>query len=138
MGIYHIFIGLVIFDILTGIVKGFVNKEANSTKGLIGVIKHMLVVLLVLTVAPYLVLLGLQPVSFSFICFFFFVFNHRHRIGGQLSFHTIAPQEAWFKTAEQHFQSRSLALHHKAHAHFRHFAFKHAFPASVAEQAQIP
>lgn len=70
VGIYHIFIGLVIFDIITGIVKGFANKEANSTKGLLGVVKHMLVVVLVLTVAPYLVLLGLQPVAISFIGFF--------------------------------------------------------------------
>lgn len=70
VGIYHIFIGLVIFDIITGIVKGFVNKEANSTKGLFGIIKHLLVVVLVLTTAPYLVLLGLQPVAVSFIGFF--------------------------------------------------------------------
>lgn len=70
VGIYHIFLGLVIFDIVTGIVKGFVNKEANSTKGLLGVIKHMLVVVLVLTVVPYLVMLGLQPVAISFIGFF--------------------------------------------------------------------
>lgn len=69
-GIYHIFLYLVIFDIITGIVKGFANKEANSTKGLLGVIKHLLVVVLVLTVALYLVLLGLQPMAISFIGFF--------------------------------------------------------------------
>lgn len=68
--IYHIFMGLVFFDILTGIVKGFTNKEANSTKGLLGVVKHLLVLILVLTVTPYLVMLGVSPMAFSFIGFF--------------------------------------------------------------------
>ena len=68
--IYHIFIGLVIADIVTGTVKGFVNKQANSTKGLLGVLKHLLVVILVLTVTPYLVMLKQVLIADSFIIFF--------------------------------------------------------------------
>ena len=68
--IYHIFIGLVIADVVTGTIKGFVNKQANSTKGLLGVVKHLLVLILVLTVTPYLVMLGVSPMAFSFIGFF--------------------------------------------------------------------
>ena len=68
--IYHIFIGLVIADIVTGTVKGFVNKQANSTKGLLGILKHLMVVILVLTVTPYLVMLKQVLIADSFIIFF--------------------------------------------------------------------
>ena len=67
---YHVFIGLVIADIVTGTIKGFVNKKANSTKGLIGVLKHLMVVVLVLTVTPYLVMLKQDLIADSFIIFF--------------------------------------------------------------------
>jgi len=68
--IYHIFIGLVIADVVTGTVKGFINKQANSTKGLLGVLKHLMVVILVLTVTPYLVMLNQVLIADSFIIFF--------------------------------------------------------------------
>lgn len=68
--IYWIFIVLVMLDIVTGTLKGVVNKEANSTKGLFGLIKHLLVVVLVLIVTPFLMYLGLNTVAQSFIVFF--------------------------------------------------------------------
>ena len=68
--IYHIFIGLVIADVVTGTIKGFVNKQANSTKGLLGILKHLMVVILVLTVTPYLVMLKQDLIADSFIIFF--------------------------------------------------------------------
>lgn len=68
--IYHIFIWLVIADIITGTIKGFVNKQANSTKGLLGIIKHLMVMILVLTVTPYLVMLKQVLIADSFIIFF--------------------------------------------------------------------
>lgn len=67
---YQIFIASVLIDVISGFAKSFINKEANSTKGLLGVIKHLLVVLLVLTVAPYLTLIGAQWVSQWFLTFF--------------------------------------------------------------------
>lgn len=66
----HIFTIFVIFDVVTGLAKGFSNKKANSTKGLHGIIKHFLVVLLVYTVYPYLVILGAKPVAVSFVISF--------------------------------------------------------------------
>ena len=68
--IYHIFIGLVIADIITGTIKGFVNKQANSTKGLMGILKHLMVVILVLTVTPYLIMLKQVLIADTFIIFF--------------------------------------------------------------------
>ena len=68
--IYHIFIWLVIADIITGTIKGFVNKQANSTKGLLGILKHLMVMILVLTVTPYLVMLEQNLIADSFILFF--------------------------------------------------------------------
>lgn len=70
----HIFIWSVVFDIATGIVKGFVIKDSNSTKGLLGLIKHLLVVLLVLTAIPYLNIAGLDSFSNLFIWFFIVVY----------------------------------------------------------------
>ncbi|ALF02724.1 holin [Streptococcus phage A25] len=66
----HIFTIFVCFDIFTGLVKGITNKKANSTKGLSGIIKHFLVVLLVYTVYPYLILLGAKAVAVAFVLFF--------------------------------------------------------------------
>lgn len=66
----HIFTIFVCLDIITGLVKGITNKKANSTKGLTGIIKHFLVVLLVYIVYPYLILMGVKPLGFAFVLFF--------------------------------------------------------------------
>lgn len=66
----HIFSLLIFLDILSGLVKGFVNKKANSTKGLLGIVKHFLIVLLVYTFYPYLVLLGAKVIATAFVLFF--------------------------------------------------------------------
>lgn len=66
----QIFIFLVVLDVISGFAKGFSTKTANSTKGLTGVIKHLLVIVLVLTVYPYLTLLGANWVGTMFILFF--------------------------------------------------------------------
>ena len=66
----HVFTLFVCFDIITGFTKGITNKRANSTKGLIGIIKHFLVVPLVYTVYPYLILLGAKPLAVAFVLFF--------------------------------------------------------------------
>lgn len=66
----HMFSILIFLDILSGFAKGVVLKKANSTKGLLGIVKHFLVVLLVYTFYPYLVLLGAKPLAFAFVAFF--------------------------------------------------------------------
>ena len=66
----HVFIILVAFDILTGLVKGMKKNVTNSTKGLTGMIKHLLVVILIITAYPYLSLLGLQPYANAFVLYY--------------------------------------------------------------------
>lgn len=66
----HVFIILVAFDILTGLVKGMKKNSTNSTKGLTGMIKHLLVVILIITAYPYLSLLGLQPYANAFVLYY--------------------------------------------------------------------
>ena len=56
----QIFVWVVLFDILTGLCKGIFIKEANSTEGLLGVVKHLLVTMLILVAYPYLKILGFK------------------------------------------------------------------------------
>lgn len=66
----QILVLVVLFDILTGMVKGLKGKQGNSTKGLLGLIKHLLVVILIVTAYPYFTLLGLQPYANAFVLFY--------------------------------------------------------------------
>ncbi|MBV6373041.1 phage holin family protein [Enterococcus casseliflavus] len=54
----HIFVGAILLDIATGYAKALAGKTGNSTKGLAGVVKHVLVACLVMTVYPYMRILG--------------------------------------------------------------------------------
>lgn len=61
------FTWLVIFDIISGIVKSLRGRvtpdRTNSTKGLYGLCKHMLIMTMVLTVYPYLITLNFNSVA---------------------------------------------------------------------------
>lgn len=61
------FTWLVIFDIVSGIVKGLRGRSTpdrtNSTKGLYGLCKHMLIMTMVLTIYPYLITLNFNSVA---------------------------------------------------------------------------
>jgi toxin secretion/phage lysis holin len=48
------FIGVVIIDIITGFVKGFVTKKIDSTVGLAGLTKHLLVIFVTMIIYPFL------------------------------------------------------------------------------------
>lgn len=61
---------MVVMDFVTGYSKSFIGNVANSTKGLQGLIKHLLVVVLVLSVCPLLAVLGFRPIATSFILFY--------------------------------------------------------------------
>lgn len=65
--ILHAFVWLVIFDIISGLAKSFTNNKTHSTKGLLGVVKHLLVVCLVLIAYPYLNAMGFSVVSNLFV-----------------------------------------------------------------------
>ncbi|EAC7124462.1 holin, partial [Listeria monocytogenes] len=53
----QVFMFSVLFDIATGMAKGIAGKQGNSTKGLLGIVKHMLITILVLIAYPYMKLL---------------------------------------------------------------------------------
>lgn len=72
--LFQVTMWFIVFDIVTGLAKGFVVKESNSTKGLFGIIKHLLVVMLILTAIPYLNLAGLNTISEAFLAFFAVVY----------------------------------------------------------------
>lgn len=66
---------VVLIDIFTGITKGLRSKhisgKTNSTKGLAGLSKHLIIVIIVITAYPYLITLGFnlfaQLIVLSFI-----------------------------------------------------------------------
>ena len=58
------FTALVIIDIFSGIVKGLRSDQTvdrtNSTKGIYGLCKHLLIMVMVVTFYPYLITLGFK------------------------------------------------------------------------------
>lgn len=66
----HIFSGIIVFDIITGLAKAWVTKTVNSTIGRRGLIEHLIVLVLVVTVYPYLIFIGFEEVATAFIIFF--------------------------------------------------------------------
>lgn len=72
----HVFTIVVLFDIFTGILKGVVfKKNGSSTKGLLGMIKHLLVVLLITTAYPYLIVLHFSGMAQTFVVFYIAVYG---------------------------------------------------------------
>ena len=66
----HAFTGIIVFDIITGLAKAWVTKTVNSTIGRRGLIEHLIVLVLVVTVYPYLIFIGFEEVATAFIIFF--------------------------------------------------------------------
>lgn len=66
----HAFAGVIVLDILTGMIKAWVNKTLNSTIGRRGLIEHLAVLVLGVTVYPYLNFIGFEEVAATFIFFF--------------------------------------------------------------------
>lgn len=71
----QVFIWLVLFDVFTGISKGLLGKQGNSTKGLLGIVKHLLVVLLVVVAYPYLHIMDLTMMANAFVIFYIAVYG---------------------------------------------------------------
>ena len=71
----QVFILLVLFDVFTGISKGLAGKQGNSTKGLLGVVKHLLVVLLVIVAYPYMKVMGMSLTANTFVIFYIAVYG---------------------------------------------------------------
>lgn len=69
----EIFLWAVMFDLLTGITKSFspkAKKKADSTKGLYGLAKHLLIMMLVLTIYPILDVMGFDSISNAVVFFY--------------------------------------------------------------------
>ena len=66
----HALAGIIVFDIITGLAKAWVTKTVNSTIGRRGLIEHLIVLVLVVTVYPYLIYIGFEEVATAFIFFF--------------------------------------------------------------------
>lgn len=62
-GLVHLLIAFIMLDIFTGFVKSFKIETTNSTTGLFGVMKHLLVVVVVLIANLYLPLFGFSKVA---------------------------------------------------------------------------
>jgi len=74
-GYLQLFLWVVVGDIVTGLCKGIFVKQANSTKGLLGIVKHMLVVCLVIVAYPYLKIMNLETFATAFVWFYIAVYG---------------------------------------------------------------
>ncbi|EGO7968446.1 phage holin family protein [Enterococcus faecalis] len=74
-GFIQVFVWIVLGDIATGICKGIYREEGNSTKGLPGLIKHLLVVCLVIVTYPYLKIMGFSSIADGFVLFYIAVYG---------------------------------------------------------------
>ncbi|MDT2597895.1 phage holin family protein [Enterococcus dongliensis] len=74
-GYMQVFVWFVFGDIVTGLCKGFFIKEGNSTKGLLGIVKHLLVICLVIIAYPYLKIMGFEGIATSFVFFYIAVYG---------------------------------------------------------------
>lgn len=74
-GYLQLFLWVVVGDIVTGLCKGIFVKQTNSTKGLLGIVKHMLVVCLVIVAYPYLKIMNLETFATAFVWFYIAVYG---------------------------------------------------------------
>ena len=66
----HAFTLVIFLDVLTGIAKAFVTKTLNSTVSRRGLIEHVIVAIMCITVYPYLMFLGFNEFATAFLLFF--------------------------------------------------------------------
>jgi len=71
--VIEVFLWAVMADLLTGIVKSFTRRsetKADSSTGLRGLAKHMLIILLVITIYPILDVLQFDAISNAVVLFY--------------------------------------------------------------------
>lgn len=66
----HAFAAVILLDILTGLGKAWVTRSLNSTIGRRGVLEHLLVTVLGISLYPYLNLIGFDEIAKGFVIFF--------------------------------------------------------------------
>lgn len=66
----HMAVGIIVLDIITGYAKAFVQHKLNSSIGLAGLCKHIVMILIIIAAYPYLMLLGFKGIAYSIILFY--------------------------------------------------------------------
>lgn len=60
---------VIVFEIITGLVKAFVSHQLNSSISLNGLAKHTLVILIIVTIYPYLLFIGFKGIANALVLF---------------------------------------------------------------------
>lgn len=66
----QVFIWTVLFDIFTGMIKSFANKNIQAEKGIVGLIKHIIIIAIVIVGYPYMQLLNMSIIADSIVIFY--------------------------------------------------------------------
>ena len=66
----HAFTLMIVLDVLTGVAKAFVTRTLNSTINRKGLIQHITVWVMCITVYPYVLYLGFNEAGTAFLLFF--------------------------------------------------------------------
>lgn len=66
----HAFSYMVMVDILTGLLKAGKQHKLNSTVGLWGLVKHVTVMLVVISVYPYLLYIKFNGIAYIIVTYF--------------------------------------------------------------------
>lgn len=74
-GLFWILFGVIIADFLTGTLKAFITKDLDSSAGTIGLIKHVCVILIVVSVSLVGYIMKDDFIAYTFISFYLFEYT---------------------------------------------------------------
>ena len=79
----HLYLWLLLLDLLTGVAKAVKEKEINSTIGLNGLIRHFILGVIIVTISVYLPALNLESYAVTAVLFFIgqYVFSLVENLG---------------------------------------------------------
>lgn len=74
-GLFWILFGIIIADFLTGTLKAFIAKDLDSSAGTKGLIKHVCVILIVVSVSLVGYIMENDFIAYTFITFYLFEYS---------------------------------------------------------------
>lgn len=74
-GLFWIMFGIIIADFLTGTLKAFIAKDLDSSAGTKGLIKHVCVILIVVSVSLVGYIMENDFIAYTFITFYLFEYS---------------------------------------------------------------
>ena len=74
-GLFWILFGVIIADFLTGTLKAFISKDLDSSAGTLGLIKHICVILIVVSVSIVGYIMNNDFIAYTFITFYLFEYT---------------------------------------------------------------